>query len=150
MNITISEYFTLFLIIHLYIMNKCNSIWWAPSAFEHGQCWRIRELVQARKLRESQSSIKWEDGAGFSDEPSPYWSRPELSLNTFDTELTNYADTYPPSTVPCFGRKKWWFGVKKRPWKPTSRYQANLRVDKVGVSRSRSLLKLSTVANLRY
>lgn len=25
-NITISEYFTLFLIIHLYIMNKCNSI----------------------------------------------------------------------------------------------------------------------------
>ena len=35
-----------------------------------------------------------------------------ISLNTFDTELTNYADTYPPSTVPCFGRKKWWFGVK--------------------------------------
>ena len=110
----------------------------------------LRTLNRNTQTNKTPFYIKWEDVAGFSNKPSPYWSRPELSQNTFDMELTNYADTYPPSTVPCFGRKKRWFGVKKRPWKPTSRYQANLCGEKVGVPRSRSLFKLSTVANLRY
>ena len=72
----------------------------------------LRTLNRNTQTNKTPFYIKWEDEAGFSNKPSPYWSRPELSQNTFDTELTNYADTYPPSTMPCFGRKKRWFGVK--------------------------------------
>ena len=46
-----------------------------------------------RQTNKTPFYIKWEDGAGFSNKPSPYWSRPELSQNTFDIELTNYAKT---------------------------------------------------------
>lgn len=111
----------------------------------------LRTLNRNTQTNKTPFYIKWEDGAGFSNKPSPYWSRPELSQNTFDMELTNYAKTLTRHQLRLvLGAKSDGLELKKTPWKPTSRYQANLRVDKVGVPRSRSLFKLSTVANLRY